>query len=84
MSQTEFANFGVIKVTADPEIFWIALTNPREPKTRGLQMQTSGNLNEGELRLRLVKAGLDELQITELVEGAREKFKMKRVAAHQG
>jgi len=83
MSQNEFANIGVIKVAMDPELFWIALTNPREPKTPGIFMQTSGNLNEDELRLQLRKAGLGELQAIELVEGAREKFKMRRVASHQ-
>lgn len=74
MTQTKFDNFGIIRVRkTDPEIFWLAWNNPREPKTPGFFMQTSRNLSEKELRAELGKMGLGEPDITELVESARRK-----------
>lgn len=68
--QNKFDSFSIRRIRdTDPELFRLAFTNPREPKTAGFVMQTF-DLRENELRAELGKMGLGEPYITVLIESA--------------
>lgn len=72
-----FDQYGVVKVQAEPEVFWIVFVNSNATKGNP-SMKTSGDFDEKGLRAELSEMGLADGKINELVAAARADWDRKK------